>query len=338
MIDKLTIITTLVNSQSSQRAVQAQRFIEYHKRFNCNIVVVCPKDVDISGIDHNLPNLTIIHCDSGTTIEDKFLLTIESIKTPYVSWIADDDFLGMDFAEKSIRKLDEKSFVAGCIGMQIFYEEKSCIRKDIMYSYEKYRNGLKKKPISHKGKIFRSQTDTYHSGIVHGIIRTQIIIDTFKFLKKYEVPVNFGDRVFMCMIMINGDIVYLQTIAGIRSYGTRIMHHNPDLYTKQEISPREIIMHQDIIDGLFTYYEQKNDTKLAPGIKSEILYFLMKTSGSLNNYENKTTFIDKIKNILFFIGAYLEPIKLSFLNKSIKEDIELSMQYMKKFSLKERKC
>lgn len=331
MYNKLTIITTLVNSNSINRIIQIERFVKYHSRMDLRIIIVCPDDVEIPTLKAN--HLEIINCDHRLNVTEKVLLALKYVKTPYVSWIADDDFLGYDFAKKSISELDKHDYIAGCDGFMFFIEEGTLKRQDIKYSYNSFKKGLKANIDGHKGKRFRFQADYYHPGITHSVIRKDVIITALQFILDYKIPVNFADRIFVAIVMIYGDIKYVNSITNIRSFGTRIMHHNPSLFNKAEIGPRELIMHENIVKEVFNQYE-KNHGNLTPGIKSDILYFLMKSSKAFNDYTDKTTIKYKLKQLYILICSYLEPTKLSLLNKEIRNDIKLVKKFMKEYSLK----
>lgn len=259
-------------------------------------------------------------------------LSLKYVKTPYVSWIADDDFLGFDFAKKSISELDKHDYIAGCDGFMFFIEEETLKRQDIKYSYSSFKKGLKANINGHKGKRFRFQADYYHPGITHSVIKTNVITVALQFILDNHVPVNFADRIFVAIVMIYGDIKYINSVTNIRSFGTRIMHHNPNLFNKAQVGPRELIMDDNLIQKVLEYFENTNG-KLSPGIKADILYFLMKSSKALNNYENKNI-IDKFLDIFKFIDAYLTPLKMSLFNKNIKFEIKLAKKLMKEYSLK----
>jgi hypothetical protein len=328
---KLTIITTLVNTHNPHRIVQVERFVQYHVQFGCNIIVICPDD--LAEIGTNFLDAQVVYCNSSFTIIQKLLLALKYVRTPYISWIADDDFLGYDFALKSVNLLDSKEYVAGCDGFMFFLEEESLKRKDILYSYKSYKNGIKEKTNGHKGKRFRFQADFYHPGIFHTINRTYVFKNAIEFIENHDVAVNLADRVFVAITMMHGDIQFLKNIANIRSFGTRIMHHNPSLFNKPEIRPRDLIMNDTLMQAIMNYYQNLHGN-LAPGIKSEILYFLMKSSKALNDYSDKTTLKYKLSNFYHLLQAYLEPIKLATFNKRVREDIKLAKKYMKEYSLK----
>ncbi len=329
--EKLTIITTLVKSESENRKVQSHRFIEYHLRFGCEVIVVCPDNVNID-IAPN-PKLLILDCRANLGVTEKLLLALDAVATPYVAWIADDDFMLKDFAFKALKELDSNDKIAGCDAFIFFLEEKSLRRSNIPYSFLTYKYGLKRKEHDHKGRRFRFQAEYYHPGVIHGVMRKEIMKSAMQFLLDNKVPIRFGDKIFVALTLMHGDIKFIHTVSNIRSHGTRVMLHNASLFYKSEVNHRQLMMYDEIINAVLNYFENLHGT-MTPGIKSEILYFLMRASGGLNSYMNKSSFWYRLKAMSIFVEAYIEPLRLSLFNTLIAQEIKVVKTYMKRYALR----
>lgn len=327
MHNDLTIITTLVNSGTTKRKIQIERFIKYHLRFNCQIFIIVPDDVNINIQNINYKKITFIHCKSSLSGLEKIYLALKNVSTKFVAWIADDDFLGLDFAKKAINIMNQNDNIAACSGMIIFFEENTIKRADILYSYKSYKRQLNKPKDLYKNQNLKFHADNYHPGVVHAVVKTKALLNVFEFLNKFKMPVSFTDRTMVLIILMHEDIKYIKSLAGIRSFGTRITRHAPHLLNKVEIHPCEIVTYNNLIEKLMREYEKINGS-IDFRIRSGIIYFLTIASNCIAPYK-KNNFLEKIN----FLKAYLEPYKLSLFNKQIKEDIILAKKLIKQYPL-----
>ncbi|MEA2019857.1 MAG: hypothetical protein U9N59_15605 [Campylobacterota bacterium] len=329
MENKLTIITTLVNANG--RKIQIDRFINYHIRFNCKIIIVVPND--IKGISSEKENITIINCSKDTPVLKKFLLALEKTTTPYVSLIADDDFLGLDFTLKSIIAMDSNNYIVACDGLTIMKEEETGKRKEFLYSYKSYVNGIRKKINVSRKHVFRFQAENFNPSVIHGIIRTNTVLEAMKLIDNLDIPVNFNDRVFLVVLMVNGNIHFINSVSGIRSYGVRIMHNDPKLFNKTEIRPDALILDDKTVNLLLNCYTLKTK-KMSSIIKAEMLYFLIKSTNALTTNIDTKSFKYKIMRFYMTIKSQLTLLRLSLFNKKIKADIKLAEYFFKNYSIK----
>lgn len=326
---KLTIITTLVQSKS--RKIQLDRFINYHIRLKCKIIIIKPEDVIINYNENN-KNIQIISCSKNATQAEKFQLAYNNVTTPYISWVADDDFLSLDFSEKSINILDQYQNVAACNGLTIFQDENTGKRKNYVYSFEYYINGLKFKNIDiSRAEILKFSAENYDSSVVHGVMRTNVFIEIIDFLDKNHVPTRWCDAILVFIIMMHGKIHYIKSISGIRSHDTRLLENDPNVYHKVEVQVTELIMDQKLINKLYDYYISLKG-KISPKIVANILYYLLYSSRALENARERE--YKKPKKYYMIMRSYLEVLKLRLFNSKINHDIKLAKKFMKKYSLK----
>ena len=333
MKNKLIIITTLVKSETNNRKMQVERFVKYHLQFDCKIVIVVPDDVTVPILDHT--NVKIVPCKSSLYLTNKLLLALKEVTTQYVAWIADDDFLGLDFTKKAIELMDKNQNIISCDGMMIFKEEGTLKRANISYSYASYKRHLKKADDLLVSENLKFHADNYHPGAIHTVAKSDVIRNTLNFLSKYDIPAAFGDRIYFLMMLMHGDIRYIKSISNIRSHGTRIMEHNPKLFNKTKIRPGEIIMYDEIIKDLIDEYKKINNT-MNFRIKSGIMYFILIASKCMTP-PRKEPFFQKLYKKYETIMAYIEPIRLSLFHKQIKKDIELAERYMQRYPLTDSK-
>lgn len=326
--NKVTIFTTLVKNTSREN--QIERFIKYHSRFNIKIIIIKPNDVYIR-IDKllDMSNIKIIECSNQLNLAEKILLALNNITTPYIAWITDDDFTTIDFLEKSIKLMDKNNYIIACDGLTIFKEEKTAKRVNLLYSFESYKKGSIKNINVPRKDVFRFQAENFNPAVVHGVIKKDIFQKAVEF--NINIPVNWGDRTFLAILMLYGNIHFVNAISNIRSHGTRLLTSNPTVHIKADLSPNKLIMNDELINKILNIYITEYK-KISPTIKGEILYYLIKTTYIIDNTnENKLNKFLK-KNYLKFL-SFLEVKKMQLFNKQTREDLNFADLMLKKHPL-----
>lgn len=329
MRDKITIFTTLVNNHT--RKIQIERFIKYHSRYNLNIIIIKPNDVniDIKKFTYQYKNVKFIECSSTLNLAEKALLALKNISTPYISWVTDDDFTSIDFIEKAIDIMDNNNYVVACDGLTIFKEEKTSKRKNILYSFNSYRKGLKKKINVPRKDVFRFHAENFNPAVIHGVVRKKAFLDAVNF--NLNIPINWGDRTFVGILILHGNIHFVDSIANIRSEGTRILSSEPSLHIKAEIKPNELIMDDKIVNQILDKYKSLYKG-LSPVIKGEILYFILKTTYIIKD-TNSSNIFSKLKIKYLYILSVVELIKMRLFNRKIREDLKVADYMLKNFPI-----
>lgn len=327
--DKITIFTTLVKNNT--RKIQIERFIKYHSRYNINIVIIKPDDVNINikKLTSQYKDVKFIECTSNLNLAEKILLALENISTPYISWVTDDDFTSIDFIEKSINLMDNNDYIVACDGLTIFKEEKTTKRKNILYSFNSYKKGLKKKINVPRKDVFRFHAENFNPAVVHGVVRKEAFLNAVNF--NVNIPVNWGDRTFVGVLILHGNIHFVNSIANIRSEGTRILSSEPSLHIKAEIKAHELIMDDKIINQLLDKYKSLYKG-LSPVIKAEILYFILKTTYIIKDTKINNLF-SKLKTKYLHTLSTIELIKMRLFNKKIREDLNVANYMLRNYPI-----
>lgn len=126
---KLTIITTNLSSVGRENTLIW--FLEYHKSFGTKIIVGTS---DLKIKENVSDKFTIVRCSDTEPIHHKLIRLSKKVETPYLIWVADDDFTTENMLQKSCSILDKNENVVACDGLTIFFRETNLLRTNLSYS------------------------------------------------------------------------------------------------------------------------------------------------------------------------------------------------------------
>lgn len=114
----MTLLTTVVRGVGRDNALK--RWIAFHKQFGVPLVVVGDLAPDAATIGDSIK---IVPAENMLPAASKILLGLKNIATPYVAWVADDDFMLGSMLEKSVALLENNKKIVACDGLNMFVDE-----------------------------------------------------------------------------------------------------------------------------------------------------------------------------------------------------------------------
>ena len=320
--DKITIMTS--NIASAGRSNGLLRFVDYHARLGVRLVIGVEAPTVPTWLK-DWPNLDVVTFEKDENIYSKLQNLASRIQTPYLAWVADDDFITSEMLIKSCEMLDQQGEIVACDGLNLFFSEKQVRRVNHLYSFAQYE-GLKHAMGGDMAKRLVRHADYFNPMVIHGVIRKQVFEAVFDGLQ--ALPVKWFDNLALARILMHGEIAMLPVISNVRSSGTRIMDRAPSLFISADVEKLEMLMDQVYLPNI--YQESSGFTKMTPLLKGALDYYFAATSGALSLLHDLTrkpiTALLKLKSILTLLVLQLR-------NPGIYRDIASIKQLMKKYPI-----
>ena len=212
-----TVIVTFVNN----RIKYLRRLSDYYKNYEGEIFFVGPK----FKIDFKISNNINFFYTEESNLFKKILSTKDYIKTEFVVWSPEDDFVSKRFLNYATLKLSNKNIVA-VDGHAIRFDEKTLKLSNNYYKWHHLRNlfsfgdmrGISfEERVSNMGDMFTGQP-------VHSVCRTDAFYDAWS-VASLDVlqQIKWLDKIITLVLLTKGEIVYLPTLAHLRSNGERLL-------------------------------------------------------------------------------------------------------------------
>lgn len=271
--DKITIMTS--NIPDAGRSNGLLRFIDYHARLGVRLVIGV-EALDAPAWLDDWPNLDAVTFKKDENVYRKLQILASKIKTPYIAWVADDDFITSEMLVKSCETLDKHEEVAACDGLNLFFSEKQVRRVNHLYSFAQYKD-LKHSVGSDIAMRLVRHANYFNPMVIHGVMRKQVFEAVFDGLQ--TLPVKWFDNLAVARILMRGQIAMLPVVSNIRSADTRIMDRTPSFYPGADIDKLGILMDQVYKPKI--YEESSGFTEMTPLLKAALDYYFAATSGAL---------------------------------------------------------
>jgi len=277
--DDITLITTVTPGRKFDQTLC--RSIQYHSQF-MRILVCGLAECNLDILVKDYSRATALLSDSDD-ICDKLRICLDSVKTPYVIWVADDDFTGEDYIKKSITVLNQYDQAVGTDGIGLFFNEGSAkLTTNITYnidSIEFFISSYKKSlsPLKKFSERMLLQARRFSAASVHGIMRTKIMKKVFHLplMLRTDIPVRWRDNITVFLVLLHGGVLPIRKIAYIRSEGTRRL----DLCHAPEIEKKFLVKDEELFNNFRGLLEMHGLN--APEDHAAAMTYFMQSSGAI---------------------------------------------------------
>jgi len=317
---QITIITSTLQGIGRENAIH--RFLEYHQDFGVKILVGVSDQSSFQGKYEK--NVEFFEFEDSETIQTKLLSLSRKVETPYLAWVADDDFITGRMLASSCLVLNEQQDVVACDGLSVFFKEDDCQRVNVNYSYGsfvKLKKASKKKANLNLEDRLKLNAEHFHPMVMHGVIRKDVF--TSLLINSNDIPVRWFDNYAVAKILSHGNILMLDSISNVRSAGTRIMDGNPECHMTPEIPKLDLVLNENFYKNI--YDEITMRFVVTPSIKAAMDYFLLVSSGALNINRRK-----KIFNVYLMLRSR---IAFLILSRGVRLDIKKIKTMMKRYPI-----
>jgi glycosyltransferase domain-containing protein len=229
-LDKLTLVMLSYNRQKF-----ILRSIKYWSSTNVNLIILdgSPDSLNVEVKDGN-----IIYLHSPISYIDRFIKSIDLIKTKYVALIADDDFLLFSGISKVIDELELDSNLVSCIGTAMGFDNKygKVIGVDFLpnlLNYELLDDHPRSRILKHM--------DPYIYSTIYSVMRSEVwkvIISTFKYPELSIDPEELIEQQFelaACLLGKSKVVNQMMWLRSLEDLPVRVRY--PDLYIKEKPTP-----------------------------------------------------------------------------------------------------
>jgi len=277
--DDITLITTVTPGRKFDQTLH--RSIQYHSQF-MRILVCGLAECNLDILVKDYSRATALLSDSDDCC-DKLRICLDSVETPYVIWVADDDFTGEDYIKKSITVLNHYDQAVGTDGIGLYFKEGSAkLTTNLNYnidsieffisSYEKSLSPLKK--FSERMLL---QVKRFSPAYAHGIMRTKIMKKVFHLplMLRTDIPARWWDNIFVFLVLLHGSVLPIRKIAYIRSEGTRRL----DLSYAPEIEKKFLVKDEELFNNFRGLLEMHGLN--APEDHAAAMTYFMQSSGAI---------------------------------------------------------
>lgn len=244
---KLSIIVTSQRGRLKYRN-RVLKYLNKEISRTINIILV----TELNDLRVKYDNVTIVK-SKYNSVYDKILIAQKKVKTPYVAWLADDDFYTKEYLEKAVDYLDNNpncdcvdSFAVRFMKNFDINLGDYCIPQ-YLWLQKNYKL-LKKNSSFEKKTLFLDKFHTCGTSI-HSVSRNKIFKSYINNFVKYKFlrRAKYGDKIFVFFCYLNGYIHHLFLIGHIRQDFDNWSSKN--LYLKRD-SFEEIINNKKAIDFL----------------------------------------------------------------------------------------
>ena len=231
----LTIIITAKNRRST-----LPRCLEYYKGFTGRIILLDDSSTRwnlISGYDH----VEYVYMPDTPWI-DKKIHVLNSVTTPYVIWIPDDDFLFLHSIPVMVKFLNDNPDYVSVTGQDVgLYEERRLgdwaftARTHLVhywhwqksFEYETYAYILEANMTAQLDDLEQRLWFywTYFNCKVHSIIRTDVKLSIYRFMIDNPdlFAIRFFDKVWTFIAACQGKLAVLPVLSTARSRESKVM-------------------------------------------------------------------------------------------------------------------
>lgn len=203
-------LTILVLTEK-KRIYFLKRFLQFHKFHGFKILIIINKKIsNYKNIHYKYSSIKSFH--------EKFLFGLNHIKSKYVCWIGDDDFVLKKGLLASLKQIKKDKRVSVVRGRSYKFSEKK-FKIDSNYDQNhKYFLNKKSNNLKYYLKHFSSP--------VHGVCKTSILRKAIKFsIKNKEYKPNiFSDKIIGIFMASFGYIHYIKDNYLVKSKGVSM--HN----------------------------------------------------------------------------------------------------------------
>jgi len=224
----LTIIITAKSRRST-----LPRCLEYYKGFTGRIILLDGSSTRwdlISGYDH----VEYVHMPDTPWI-DKTIHVLNSVTTPYVIWIPDDDFLLLHSIPVMVKFLNDNPDYVSVTGQEVgLYDRLVEVDHDAkinhwgkIFEYETYEYILEANMTAHFDDLEQRLWFywTYFNSKVHSIIRTDVKLSIYRFMidNPNLFAIRFFDKLWTFIAACQGKLAVLPVLSTARSRESIVM-------------------------------------------------------------------------------------------------------------------
>lgn len=228
MISKL--ITILILTNSSKNFKYYKRCIKYHQNFQYKIVIIDSSNKKRKLIDKNVEIYNIKNKD----IYHRLLFGVKKIKTRYVLWLGDDDFLIESTLDKCQDVLKKKKYNL-VSGQFIKFQEKNFNLED--YNSNNFFFNLRK---IEKFQNIRYSIENFNVSFKifnpHSVLNKSILKKSLLFFLKYKYfkPYAYFDKIISIFFLMEGKIKLIRDLYQLRSSGTGQWQNKKNFVKKKD--------------------------------------------------------------------------------------------------------
>jgi glycosyltransferase domain-containing protein len=326
--NKITLITTTIDIQGRQNAIR--RFIEYHREFGLRIIIGV-EDASYEALRgyQSEESVSLVTFRKDLGVFEKLVELCKRVDTPYLAWVADDDFMTYQMIELSCKKLDSDEGIVACDGLNVFLNEKSTHRSNYEYSFRQYIN------IRRFNKHIKNELVTrvlvhahnFNPMLLHGVMRTRVFSEVVEEVQ--DSPIKWGDNISVLKVLSEGSVAMIPTASNIRSAGTRIMSNCPEKYNQSGIKKTDLVFDEATRNRFYAKYQSIDE--LTPQLKSAIDYFFLTTSRALPVDFRASEFEKKFLRLSLKILSFITFSWFLFTQTNVRRNIKVIKRLMKRY-------
>ncbi len=317
----VTLLTTIVRGVGRDNAIE--RWIAFHRKFGVPLIVVG----DLEGKYRDFQdNIQFIRTENSLSVASKLLLGLENVVTPYVAWVADDDFILGMMLEKSVAILQAHKEIAACDGLNIFLKEGTGKRAYPSYSVKQFI-ALRRTRVSGLNEHIMAHAENFAPLALHGVVRTEALQEAISIGSK--VPVRWGDNVCMAIVLSKGRIAMVPSISNIRSHATRILEHAKSFHTDADIPKEALVLDRPIKEKILASF----GAEIQPSLHAAVEYFLLRSSGGLSFTKTPNRLVTKLSRYWLSLCGYFYFIYWYLSNNRIRNEIMQIRKLVREYPL-----
>ena len=219
-------ITILILTDSS-KSPYISRCIQYHKDLGCKIIII---DTSKKILDINYNNVQVIQC-SKKDLYQRLKFGVSKIKSKYLLWLGDDDFLIKKTFFKCLRLLDKKNYNM-IQGQYLKFYEKNFKLEDYNSNYFFYnlKNYNKFQNSKYAIENFYYSFKTFNP---HAFLNRNLFEKAIDFFLKYKnfKPFAYFDKIMSIFFLIEGKSYLINDLYQLRSFGTGLWQNKKNYVT-----------------------------------------------------------------------------------------------------------
>jgi len=251
-------------------------------------------------------NLKIKYIHAPGLVFETLKLTIKFVKTKYIVFLGDDDYLVIKHIKKFLKFLDKNKSISGVHGDAIVAK----VKNNFLFSNAKYSfiQNIKKKPFE---RIKFHIAVANYSVNLFAIQRTKNFLKMTKFCtnkkNRHKCPERSISEEFLptSILAALGKYYCLNGLYLIRTVGhSRILQNNYFNGSKANISIRYLVKCSNL------FVPKKKQKEVTDAIEQA---FLNRTTNQINRDIKKDQFLSKFLNYIFFHLGNIFPNLVNFI-------------------------
>ena len=262
-MNDLTIIITVFN-----RHKFIDSLIKYYRDFNIIFV-------DSSTHPYKYPKGVKKLICKNKLLYDSLHEALKIVKTPYVCWNNDDDYVLKSYLKESVRILNEKPHFSNVIGLQVKPNSSYGIAPFWCWFKHQFESSIKNERIHYMMNFFHTP--------VHAVMRKECLIEACKIPLKDErlYPIKYFDRIVGLTQACNGDKKVIPYKSMLRRHTRLINQPSYPHKLKREVPQKQLVNLFQSTNALTVYLKDQGLSD------SEIKKLILLINLKLENFQRR---------------------------------------------------